>query len=344
MPLSTSAPGFTRSTHHFNTRDPDTTVLSRRVLERHNHDHQGRAVTVSVGEMNALTYANAAIDDTWRILNHGSGNQERHVRRTEAEAFKRTVVVYDQNRNGHFDYDAARTAARFEAGNCDQMAVVNAALLATSSLQQPVSILVARDVGHTFVEVGDSRATNRTVISDAWPEFGRAMRRKDFSLLGDNPETVARFVPQRRPEIREELLRGDKASQREVDREFARLRPRDPIGGPRLLDKVLRDERLYIQPHASSNLGVSYYGVDLQGDHRRADQNFTQRQFRQRLRDSGINPDTGAPRQRAPVPEPIAPTVPLRRTTTHDHNYSETPPRRRARANSFVDRFRNIRL
>jgi hypothetical protein len=342
MPLSTSNQGFTRVVHHFNTGDSRETVLTRRVLEPNSAEHYGRSVTVSVGEMNALHFANNAIDDTWRILNYGSGNQKRHVKHTEGEAFKRTVLVYDQNRDRNYDYGAARTAAYFQAGNCDQMAVVNAALLASSNLQQQVSILSAADVGHTFVEVGDSRVNNKTVISDAWPEFGRAMRRKDFALLGENPVTVARFLPAHRPEEREDLLRGRKATQREVDSEFSRLRPRDPLTGRRLIDKVLSEQTVYVQEHASNNLGVAYKGDRHRGDHRREDQNFSERQFRTRLRMSGINPQTGAELPLPAEPVPIVATYPLRRTATADHRYAETPPRRRQRANSFLDRMRNL--
>ncbi|WP_296257743.1 MULTISPECIES: Hrp-dependent type III effector protein [unclassified Pseudomonas] len=337
MPLSTSNHGFTRSVHHFNTGESNNTVLTRRVLEPENSRHRGRTVTVSVGEMDALKYANDAIDDTWRILNYGSGNQERHLKRTAGESFKRTVLVYEQHPHNSFSAESARTAARFEAGNCDQMAAVNALLLASSPLQQPVSIVSAPDVGHSFVEVGDSRATDNTIISDAWPEFGRAVRRKDFALLGSNPVTVARFNPDPRPEERETLLRGPKERQRDVDRQFARSRPDYPMNGHQLVNRVLRDSNVYVQEHASKNLGVSYEGDVRNDDNRREDQNFSERQFRKRLRASGIDPNTGAAR-------PVAATVPTRRPSTHHSRYAETPPRRRARADSFLDRLRDMRL
>ncbi|MGY2183735.1 hypothetical protein [Pseudomonas agarici] len=284
-------------------------MSARRVLAPGDPQHFKATVTVPVAQMNALLLSNQAIDDTWRILNYGSGNQRRHVRATQAESFKRTVVSYDADKSQGYP-GFARSAARFGAGNCDQMAMVNALLLASAKDQhQQVSVVLAADVGHVFVEVGDSRESNNTVISDAWPEFGRALRRQDFSLLGAHPEVLYRYQPRYNPDEREQLLRGPKASQQEIDREFARLRPNEPSDKAQLTDFLLANTKLYTQVHASKNLGLRYEGDSSRGDERRIDQNFSERQFRKRLDQLGINPWDGTEVPHNPPPAPIVATL-----------------------------------
>ncbi|MGY2168552.1 hypothetical protein [Pseudomonas gingeri] len=341
MPLSTDRT-FSASSRHFNSGDRDHTVSTRRVLASGDPRHFKATTTVSVAQMNALMFSNRAIDDTWKILNYGSGNQRKHVRASEAEAYKRTVVVYDVSANqGYTDF--ARTAARFQAGNCDQMAAVNALLLAGAEGQhQQVSILQARDVGHTFVEIGDSRVDNNTVISDAWPEFGRAMRRQEFSLLGANPEVLHRYQPRYDPEERERLFNGPKASQREVDREFTRLRPSYPAGKAQLTDFLLENAKLYTQVHASKNLGMRYEGDRNQGDVRRQDQDFPEYKFKRRMRQLGLDTRDGTevPRNPPPAPMPIVNTMNFPPVNGHSRGRSASistpaPPLPRPRADSI---------
>ena len=199
-------------------------VSMRIALEPYNNQHYDRAVKVSTRQTDALYYANKAIDDTWRILDMGSGNQKNHIRATLGESAKRTILAQQATGNG--DYSArAWEASKFRAGNCGEMAAVNALLLANSRVKQPVSVVHNRHVDHAFVIIGDPRVDGKSIVSDPWPEFGRAVRLKD-AKFGDTFSVLQTFQPgQRDDDVREKLLRGEKATQAEVDKAFRKVAP-----------------------------------------------------------------------------------------------------------------------
>ncbi len=260
--LTPTQRGVAANLSHLQTLGPDDRVQLYNVLEPGNRAHAYIPVSVSTGQMAALKAANDAIDDTWQILNHGSGNQHGHVQSSQGESYKRTALAYtSQIQSGAGYPQQAYIAASVQAGNCDHMAAVNALLLSASNINDRVSLVHASDIGHAFVQVGDERAPGGTVISDAWPEFGRALRAKDFSLAGQHPQIVETYNARYNPEVRASLLNAAKYSQQEIDTYFAQVDPaRGHLDKSTLTHNLLNspDVKLYKQVHASNNLGVSY--------------------------------------------------------------------------------------
>ncbi|QKJ88772.1 hypothetical protein PMPD1_3861 [Paramixta manurensis] len=285
MPLTTVSENRLRplESRNFQTNNPTRRVSMRIALEGTNRAHRERQVEVSVKEMNALRLGNRAIDDTWRILDIGSANQRQHVLSTQGESYRRTLLTY-QKTKGQDIATVARDAARYRAGNCYQMAAVSALLLATDPHQnQPVAMVANRNVDHAFVEVGDARERNRTIIVDAWPEFGRAMRKKEFQFA-DQYDVVQRYAPRADLRERESLLRGRKYSQRRVNEEFGRAAPALAQLDPgQLTTHLVKRQKMYEQRHTSYNLGAAYYATDSAGITTEADQTLSEEQFLRRM-------------------------------------------------------------
>ncbi|WP_312744533.1 hypothetical protein [Cedecea neteri] len=274
-------------------------VSMRLALEPNNTQHFDCTVNVSSRRADALYYANKAIDDTWRILDMGSGNQKNHVRATMAESYKRTLL--SQKGTGNGDYTVrAWEASKFRAGNCGEMAAVNALLLANTRVKQPVSVVHNRDVDHAFVIIGDPRENGRSVVSDPWPEFGRAMRIED-AKFGDSYHVLHTYpVGHRDDDVREKLLRGEKATQAEVDKAFRKAAPKlAKLSPEKLRDSVVAGPG-YVQRHASNNLGIQYDGTDSRGVVQHFDQSLSVGQMRSRM----IGPQAAVDAQQRGTPAP----------------------------------------
>lgn len=142
---------------------------------------RGETVQVSPGTMDALLKANATIDETRAVLRYGSGNQSHDIWATNGESFRRTLAGR-YLKDTHPDKSDVEVAMTLKAGNCGEMAAVNAALIAYKGIDQPVSVMSAQDMDHSFVKVGDERVNSNVVISDAWPLFGRADLASNFAL------------------------------------------------------------------------------------------------------------------------------------------------------------------
>ncbi len=302
MPLTTQSLPFSGSPDLYNSGDPDRrvpiySVLSHPAIASVSSRHKERVKHVSAGQMDALLVANQAIDDTWKILNRGSGNQQRHLASTEGDSFKRTILARADYQQHQQDWPGiARTAARFEAGNCGEMAAVCALLCASSGINQPVSVLSSTIHDHAVAQIGDPRVNDKTVIVDAWPEFGRAIRTKDFTLLGPQPSVQHTYLPQHAaPQERHRLLYDSKVSQKQIDRDFATLYPNSPKDGKKLLHELLLTAPTYAQQHGAKNLGLRYQGEDSMGRSHQVDLNLSEAQFKQRLIQLGINPKNGKP-------------------------------------------------
>lgn len=319
-------------------------ISMRIALEPTNPEHYERTVNVSARQADALYYANKAIDDTWRVLDMGSGNQKNHIRATMGESYKRTLL--SQKATGNGDYTVrAWEASKFRAGNCGEMAAVNALLLANSRVKQPVSVVHNRDVDHAFVIIGDPRADNKSIVSDAWPEFGRAIRLKD-AKFGDTFHVLQTFQPGHRDDdIREKLLRGRKATQAEVDKAFRKAAPQLA----KLSPEQLRDSTVagpgYVQRHVSRNLGISYEGEDSRGARQSFDQSLSVSQLRSRMSGPAAAPE--AQQRVAPTPTFSSNDRPRNRTDSFAAESSSRgrrprtasnavpPPVNRRRANSI---------
>lgn len=297
MPLAPPGARFRADPALFNTPNSTHRVPTNQVLVPPTSQHGGYTTRVSSLEMDMLLAANRAISDTWQVLNKGSGNQEKHLRSTGGDAFKRTALVHE--RRDHLGNDWAgigRVAARFQAGNCAEMAAVCALLGASSPLNQPVSVMYSPELDHTVAEFGDRRATNNTVIADPWPEFGRAMRKADFFLIDRHPAVLQTLQPyDYQPLERKRLLYDNKVSQERVDYEFGKLYPAYPKGGEALVNTILNEQPVYSQEHSAKHLGMQYEAYDSQRNTRRADLNLTQYEFKQRLVQLGLHPVTGQP-------------------------------------------------
>ncbi len=314
MPLTTHSSPFAGSSDLYNSGDPHHRVpiydvLAHPAIASVSSRHKDRVKNVSRTQMDALLVANQAIDDTWHILNKGSGNQKKHLRSTEGDSFKRTMVLRAENAgNGGGWANIARTAARFEAGNCGEMAAVCALLCTSTGINQPVSILSSSIHDHAVAEIGDPRASDNTVIVDAWPEFGRAIRRKDFTLLGPQPSVEHTYLPHAAvPQERERLLFDHKATQKYIDSEFERLYPQMPKKSKVLVDNLLHTAPSYEQQHGAKNLRLRYQGEDSYGRPHQVDLNLSEAQFKQRLIQLGLNPKNGksTPGNRRPHVSPI---------------------------------------
>ncbi|MRT54708.1 hypothetical protein GJV11_01075 [Enterobacteriaceae bacterium RIT693] len=306
-------------------------VSMRIALEPNNNQHYDRAVNVSARQADALYYANKAIDDTWRILDMGSGNQKNHVRATIGESYKRTLL--SQKATGSGDYTVrAWEASKFRAGNCGEMAAVNALLLANSRVKQPVSVVHNRDVDHAFVIIGDPRADSKSIVSDPWPEFGRAMRLKD-AKFGDTFHVLQTFQPgYRDDDVREKLLRGEKATQAEVDKAFRKAAPKlAKLSPEQLRDSVVAGPG-YVQRHASNNLGVQYDGVDSRGVVQHFDQSLSVGQLRSRM--SGPQAAAEAQQRGAPAPTFSSHDRPRQRTESFVAESSSRGRRSRTASNA----------
>lgn len=176
------------------------------------------------------------------------------------------------------------------------MAAVCALLCASSGINQPVSVLSSKIHDHAVAQIGDPRVSDKTVIVDAWPEFGRAIRTKDFTLLGPQPDVQHTYLPQyAAPQERTRLLYDSKVSQKEIDRDFATLYPNSPKDGKKLLNELLLTAPTYAQQHGAKNLGLRYQGEDSVGRSHQVDLNLSEAQFKQRLIQLGINPKNGKP-------------------------------------------------
>lgn len=357
MPLSPTGSGFSGNPGLFNTGNDFNRVPANRVLVPYSERHEGTSRKhVSRPEMDALLAANRAISDTWRILNSGSGNQEKHLISTEGDSFKRTALAQTQaNQSGMgFGADRARTAARFQAGNCGEMAAVCALLGSSSGIHQPVSVLHSTGFDHCVAEFGDRRVTSNTVIADPWPEFSRALRRKDCTLLDPNPLVLSTFQPIPAPHERNRLLYDNKVSQEQIDRDFAKQFPAYPKGGKKLVRTIMSEQRVYSQVHGADHLGRYYKGEDSQGNAHVVDLNLTEYEFKQRLVQLGIDPIDGRviPGNRRPQtswignlkltlgmgrarsesisaapPEIAVPWTPPVRTPAADYRWGPEPPR-----------------
>ncbi|RMO71354.1 Hrp-dependent type III effector protein [Pseudomonas syringae group genomosp. 3] len=300
MPASVHQ-GVSANLAHLQALGPDDRVQMHNVLEHGNPSHAPSQVYVSAGQMAALKAANRAIDDTWQILHYGSGNQHGHVKSSRGESHKRTALAYQLEKNvdtGHSDprYHKAFVAASVQSGNCDQMANVNALLLSVSGIHDRVSVIHATDIKHAFVSVGDDRMPGGAVISDAWPEFGRALLQRDFSLMGRESKVVRTYDVAYKPEVRANLLNAGKYSQHEIDGYYAQIDPARGHLDPDTLTHTLLnnpDARLYKQVHASQNLGVSYRNNEL--GPQVVDQSLSMRQFNERLVKSSSHPPITPP-------------------------------------------------
>lgn len=228
----------------------------------------GRILTVTESQQQILQQANKAIEDTWKALDKGSANQLHDVIYTRGDVVKRTTAVQSH------PYSVEThpwNAARFRAGNCGEMAAVNALLLASAGISEPVAVCHAIDADHAFVMVGDRRANGERIYSDAWPLYGRADKEQNYEL-SKHYRIVKEYAPQAaNPEIREALLYGEKASHREVNHAYrAEMRRRGtPIAKEDVnsLKHIARRHtgETYQQLQGSRNINM-YYQTESGGD------------------------------------------------------------------------------
>lgn len=300
MPFTTYSSTFSVNQNLFNGPDdhqrvPLRQALSHPAIAAGSTRHPVTVKAVSPRQMDALLVANQAIDDTWQILNSGSGNQVAHLLSTDGDSFKRTMLSREGTKDNQVDL--ARNAARFQAGNCGEMNAVCALLCASSGIQQPVSLLVSPEPDHTVALIGDRRAPGQNVVADAWPEFGRALLREDCSLLGPDTHVVHVYQPSYAPQERTRLLYDAKVSQKQLDRDFAKLFPEYPSRGQALAQYIIdnKEDPTYVQQHSTKNLGILYEGVDSQNRRHVVDLNLSQEQLKRRLIQLGLDPKTGHP-------------------------------------------------
>lgn len=106
MPLAPPGARFRADPALFNTPNSAHRVPTNQVLVPPTSQHGGYTTRVSNQEMDMLLAANRAISDTWRVLNKGSGNQEKHLRSTGGDSFKRSALVHERRDHLGMQYEA----------------------------------------------------------------------------------------------------------------------------------------------------------------------------------------------------------------------------------------------
>ncbi|MEI2266946.1 hypothetical protein [Erwinia sp. CGal63] len=246
------------ASRHSRQSDPKVMLPGKPGLEG---THQGRVITVTESQQQILKKANRSIEDTWKALDKGSANQLHDIIHTRGGVIKRTSACRAESTTAE---SRPWRAARFRAGNCGEMAAVNGLLLASSGISEPVSVCSALDGDHAFVMVGDKRINGERIYSDAWPLYGRADKEQNYEL-SKRYRIVKEYAPQAaNPDVREQLLHGDKASREEVNLLYQRemRRQGEPIDSRDLnsLKHIARRHGggLYQQYQASRNINVYY--------------------------------------------------------------------------------------
>ncbi|WP_158782855.1 hypothetical protein [Pantoea sp. BAV 3049] len=284
-------------------------VNIRLALEPGNRAHRDCEIKVSRQQFDALQVANQAIGDTHRILFMGVGDQRFHSLSTNAETLKRQLVMRKRiKEEGMTPLSSMWEAKRYRVGNCGEMAMVCGQLIASSGLNQPVSVVETRGrTDHTYVVIGDPGSDEEKVIADPWALFSRAMLEKNFHYASARSRVVHEFTPQYDPEMKAAFTRGGMVSRAEVEREFADFD--DALGNPgnqELIRKAVSKGWVYDQFHASNNLGESYrYGSGR--DKRYVDQNMTKAEYQEIY---------SGPRPSAPEPPPRRQSFAAERPTT----------------------------
>ncbi|KPW78036.1 hypothetical protein ALQ64_04225 [Pseudomonas cannabina] len=141
----------------------------------------------------------------------------------------------------------------------------------------------ASDVGHAYVRIGDARESDKFVVSDAWPEFGRAVRAEDFKLGEGRLHVVREYDAHPNPDTRQQLLNAPKWAQSQVDQHFeANYKQYKGLRGEALAHELLYNSGLtfYKQVHSSKNLGMTYHDPSTS---QTVDQSLSMRQFNERL-------------------------------------------------------------
>lgn len=284
------------ASHELRDLRPGDKVNIRLALEPGNRAHRDCEVKVNRQQFDALRVANQAIQDTHRILSMGVGDQRFHSVSTNGETLKRQLVMRKRiKEQGITPLNSMWEAKRFRVGNCGEMAMVCAQLIASSGLNQPVSVVETRGrTDHTYVVIGDPNSPDEKVIADPWALFSRAMLEKNFHYASASSRVVHQFTPQYDPTMKAAFTSGGMVSRAEVEREFAELN--DALGNPsneELIQKAVSKRWVYDQFHASDNLGESYrYGSGR--DKRYVDQNMTKAEYQEIY--SGPRPSAAEPR------------------------------------------------
>lgn len=337
-PISGRIPVAPTSRELRNLRSSDR-VNIRLALEPGNRAHRDCEVKVNRQQYDALRVANQAIQDTHRILYMGVGDQRFHSVSTHAETLKRQLVMRKRiSEQGITPLGSMWEAKRFRVGNCGEMAMICAQLIASSGLNQPVSVLETRGrTDHTYVVIGDLNSDDEKVIADPWALFSRAMLEKNFHYASARSRVVHQFTPQYDPTIKEAFTRGGMVSRADVEREFAEFD--DALGNPsneELIEKAVAKRWVYDQFHASDNLGESYrYGSGA--DKRYVDQNMTKAEYQEIY--SGPRPSAteSRPARYYPPAAGASSATPQRNTSTRSRRASVQDP-----AADISDRLRRM--
>ncbi|WP_034916758.1 hypothetical protein [Erwinia sp. 9145] len=305
---------------------PNDRVNIRLALEPGNPVHRDCEVRVSSQQFNALRVANQAIQDTHKILFMGVGDQRFHSLNTNAETFKRLLVMRKRVEDAKMTpLQSIWEAKRYRVGNCGELAMICGQLIASSGLNQPVSVMETKGkVDHTYVVIGDPASKDEKVIADPWALFSRAMLEKNFHYASASSRNVHTFTPQYDPAMKAALTSDGMVSRAEVEREFAPLS--EGLGNPdneALIRKATKKRWLYDQFHASENLGERYrYGSGH--DKRYVDQNMTKAEYQEIY--NGPRPSAPEPRPARYYPPTASGSMPQRSYSSRTRPASQYAP------------------
>lgn len=265
---------------------PGRPLSMRIALESNNDKHYDCRVKVPFKQALNLRIINSTIDNTWALINMGSGNQRKHIKSSGGQSVKRTGLVQWKVKQKNLNpLQSARMTVAYRSENCSGIAGVNALLLRSSELNLPVSVVSVRGVDHDVVLIGDERVTSKgLMISDCWAIFGRALKRRDFAL-GSGLDVRFRYNPSPDPAVLKDLFQTKTVSLYDVNRQYKKyhLAQYTLENDEDFVRAILQNKKeTYNHYHSSKNLGIAYYACSDSGREIVVDQSLTERQYTER--------------------------------------------------------------
>lgn len=156
--------------------------------------YEGKHIRVSSSTMEHLQLAQDTLRKAKMIMPYGAGNQKVEMVYTGGETSAR-VIMHRVKTEKAAAIPNALMAARYQAGNCNEMADLSYTLLAQKRINAPVLLLDDSDWDHKYVLIGDPRdqtwGEKNTVVVDPWVRYPSATT-LDQSIKR-NPSTTIQY-------------------------------------------------------------------------------------------------------------------------------------------------------
>nr|WP_113864794.1 type III effector [Brenneria salicis]NMN92377.1 hypothetical protein [Brenneria salicis ATCC 15712 = DSM 30166]RBP67717.1 hypothetical protein DES54_101239 [Brenneria salicis ATCC 15712 = DSM 30166]RLM32313.1 hypothetical protein BHG07_00325 [Brenneria salicis ATCC 15712 = DSM 30166] len=139
--------------------------------------YEGKHIRVNSSTTEHLQLAQETLRKTKMMMPYGAGNQKVEMVYTRGESSAR-VIMHRATTKKSAAIPNALMAARYQAGNCNEMADVSYTLLAQKRINAPVLLLDDNDWDHKYVLIGDPRdqiwGEKNTVVVDPWVRYPSA--------------------------------------------------------------------------------------------------------------------------------------------------------------------------